>query len=355
VESWLLSLFAVTRGREVRHHVLELGPSPGSLGPLARGRGACVWHCPLRPVSSFPARLSRVQREVGFDAVHSHVHFASGYLLALARRLGVPIRVAHAHTTRDGHGATPARLAYRAFGRHLLMRHSTAGAAASRECAAALFGADFARDRRFRVIHNGIDLASFAGGVSRDATRDALGIPAGAIVVGQVGRFDAVKNQAFTLTVAPELVRLEPRVRFLFVGDGPLRTAAEQRAAELGLGSRCIFVSAVPSDVPRLLLGGMDVVVCPSLWEGLPVALVEAQAAGLPVLASSVITREVEAVPGLVRFLDLAAGPEAWAAATARASSLPRPSPAAAQAFLAGTDFDIRNSAVRVLDLYASS
>ena len=84
-------------------------------------------------------------------------------------------------------------------------------------------------------------------------------------------------------------------------------------------------------------------------------SLIEAQAAALPVLASSAITREVAAVPGLVRFLDLGEGPDRWAAEALNALSLPRPSVAQAQARLAGTGFDIRRSARDILELYVAS
>jgi glycosyltransferase involved in cell wall biosynthesis len=353
VEMWLLSLFAETQAREVAHAVLTLGPSAGSLEDVTSRLGVGIWRCPLHPLPRFPHRFSQVLESGRFEVVHSHVHLASGWLLGLARRSGVPIRVAHAHTTQDGHGATPARRLYRRLSRSLVRRYATAGVAASSECAEALFGEGWRLDSRYRVIHNGVDLTRFSRDVDRDEIRRSLGVPSDAVVVGQIGRFHPVKNHEFSLRVAAELARRDPRVRFLFAGEGPLRGATRQRAADLGIGARCVFVGGAGVDVPRLLTGAIDLVLCPSLWEGLPVSLVEAQAAALPILASTAITPEVAAVPGLVRFLDLEEGPAAWASAAEEMLRLPRSSPRAAQECLAGTDFDIRRSARRVLELYA--
>jgi glycosyltransferase EpsF len=106
--------------------------------------------------------------------------------------------------------------------------------------------------------------------------------------------------------------------------------------------------------VPRLL-AGLDLLLSPSLYEGLPVSLIEAQAVAVPVLASASITRELEAVGGVVRFLDLRDGPEAWATEAQEALKAPRPSPRMARARLAETDFDIRRNARRILELYGIS
>jgi len=354
VERWLLSLFAETRGR-ARHAVLALGSAPGSLESAAANLGASTWRCPLRPLASFPGRYRELLRRAPIAVVHSHVHHATGFLLRLARRSGVPVRVAHSHTTHDGRVSTPARRLYRALGRHLIHAHATAGVAAASECAAALFGSRWTREPRFRVVHNGIDLTRFSGSGAEAEVRRSLGFPPDAIVFAQVGRFHAVKNHEFTLRVAERLCRSTPRGRFLFAGEGPLRAATEERAEALGIRPRCAFVGGADVDVARLLLAGADLVLCPSLWEGLPVSLVEAQAAGLPILASATITREVAAVPGLVRFLDLAEGPGRWAAAAEESLSRPRPSRSQALECLAQTDFDIRRSAPRILELYASA
>jgi glycosyltransferase involved in cell wall biosynthesis len=301
VEMWLLSLFAETQGRGAIHAVMTLGPSAGSLEGAASRLGVSLWRCRLHPLPSFPRRFSQLLRAGRFEAVHSHVHLASGWLLWLARRSGVPVRVAHGHTTRDGHRPTLTRRLYRRLSRRLVLRHATAGVAASSDCAKALFGSGWTVDPRFRVIHNGVDLSRFSGDVDRREVRSSLGFTPDAVVVGQVGRFHRVKNHVFSVRVAAELARRDPRVRFLFVGEGPLRGATERQAADLGIGARCVFVGGAGVDVPRLLIGAMDLVICPSLWEGLPVSLVEAQAAALPVLASSEVTREVAAVPDIGR------------------------------------------------------
>jgi glycosyltransferase involved in cell wall biosynthesis len=354
VEMWLLSLFAETRGRGVTHNVVTLGPGPGSLESRAAELGVGVLHCPLRPLPGFSGRFAEALRGTSATVVHSHVHYTSGGLLWLARRRRVAIRIAHGHTTHDGHRPTPLRRAYRRLGRYLIRRHATAGVAVSTECAVALFGRSWPREERFRVIPTGIDLARFAGEVDRAEVRRELGLPPDATLVGQIGRFHPVKNHDFAVRVAAALGRRDPGVHFVFVGEGPKRAAAERRAEELGIRSRCVFTGSVSVGVPRLL-AGLDLLLSPSLYEGLPVSLIEAQAVAVPVLASASITRELEAVGGVVRFLDLRDGPEAWATEAQEALKAPRPSPRMARARLAETDFDIRRNARRILELYGIS
>jgi glycosyltransferase involved in cell wall biosynthesis len=272
-----------------------------------------------------------------------------------ARRSGASIRIAHGHTTDDGRPATIARRVYRTLGRHLIHRHATAGVAVSPTCAAALFGPDWAQDERFRVIPVAVDLACFQDDTAGDEVRRELGLPPDTVVLGQIGRFQPVKNHAFSVRVVEALSHRDPRVRLVLIGDGPTRVATERLAEELGVRQRCVFAGAVGrEDVPRLL-AGLDLLLHPSLYEGLPVTLVEAQAAAVPALASATITREVEAVPGLVRFVGLGEGPETWAAEASRTLGAPRPTPAEAQARLAETDFDIRRSAGHFLGLYGVS
>src|SRR4029077_19577320 len=143
----------------------------------------------------------------------------------------------------------------------------------------------------------------------RESARREFGIAADEIVLGHVGSFNPPKNHAFLAAIAAAALDRDPRVCVFSVGAGPLSKSLEAQFKRAGV--RAIF-SGLRSDVPRLLRA-MDVFVFPSLYEGLPLAVVEAQAAGLPCMVSTEVTREVEAVPGSIRWLRLAAGAKGWA------------------------------------------
>ena len=112
--------------------------------------------------------------------------------------------------------------------------------------------------------------------------------------------------------MAEECIRRRPEISFLLVGDGPLRAGIEREAIRRGLDRNIRFAGA-RSDVPRLMLAAMDLMVLPSLWEGLGVVVLEAQAAGLPSLVSEQLPEECGVVPNAVERIDLGAGPAAWA------------------------------------------
>lgn len=142
-----------------------------------------------------------------------------------------------------------------------------------------------------------------------------------ACVIGHVGRFHEQKNHGFLAEIAAEIAKREPLMRLLLIGDGPLRSTVEQQIAQLGLSNKVIF-AGIRSDVPRLMSGAMDVFVMPSLYEGLPVVAIEAQAAGLPVLVSDTITDELPAVGRMVHRLSLNTPPSVWADMTLRLHSM---------------------------------
>lgn len=180
--------------------------------------------------------------------------------------------------------------------------------------------------------------------VCRDAVRAEFGIPADAFVVGHAGRFTAAKNHIFLLDIASVVLEREPNTRFLLVGDGELRAAIQERAAQLGIADRLIFTGLRP-DVPRLMRGAMDAFLLPSLYEGLPLVLMEAQAAGLPCVFADVVSHEADIVPPLVHRRSLAAPSYEWAeallAVRASRSAITREE---AFAIAEATPFNIRTS-----------
>ena len=316
VETWLMHVLRRVDPVDFHMDFLVHTSEHGAFDDEIRDAGSLVIPC-LNP--KYPPQYARNFRSVmcehgPYDVLHSHVHHYSGFVLRLGRSAGVPTLVAHSHSdTREpeGHEIKPRRI-YLALMKRMLYRHANCGLAASKKAAEDLFGPDWADDRRWRLLYCGIDLEPFKQAVDARQIRVELGIPENAFVVGHVGRFCEPKNHDFLIDIASEVAKAAADIRFLLVGDGPLRPAIERKVERLGLRDKVIS-TGVRADVPRLMLGAMDAFILPSLYEGLPLALIEAQAAGLPCVFSDVITEEVDIVKHLVKRLPVDGQAFIWA------------------------------------------
>lgn len=285
--------------------------------------GSRILPCPnpRDPLSYAKGFREIVQRFGPYDVLHSHVHHHSGIVLWLGRRAGIPLRIAHSHN--DLHslavGATARRKSYLRFSRWLIATNCTHGLAASRPAAHDLFGPRWERDPRVQVMHCGIELEPFRQAFDRDSVRLEFGFRPEHIVFGHTGRFEAQKNHAFLADVAGEIIQREPRARLLFVGDGPLRPSIEQQLRHSGIIDYAVFAGVRP-DVPRLMTSAMDRFLFPSLYEGLGLALIKAQAAGLPSTVSDTIPAEATVIPKLIQRLSLQEPASIWAECALRHS-----------------------------------
>jgi glycosyltransferase involved in cell wall biosynthesis len=178
--------------------------------------------------------------------------------------------------------------------------------------------------------------------------RAELALPADASVMIHVGRFDVQKNHSFLIDVLAATVRQRENAFLVMVGSGLLEQSVAERAEALGVQDHVRFCGS-RADVARLL-GAADAFVFPSLYEGLPLSCLEAQAAGLPVIMSDTITREVIVVADRVSRVPLGDA-AAWAHATVKAFTVPPRSRDAALA-LSGSPFDIAVSAQTLLESY---
>jgi len=315
IETWLMHILRhIDRECFRMDFVAEEGE--GAYDDEIRALGSPLIVCPhrRRPLA-YARNFRRILRDQGpYDVVHSHFHYYSGHILRLARQLGVPIRIAHSHNDyrQDDKNRNALWRVYVGLMKRQIFQNATVGLASSRKAAEALFGEGWEDDPRWRLLYYGIDLNPFQVTVDPGAVRAELGIPAGAFVVGHVGKFDEQKNHAFLVDIAAELAEREPDVRLLLVGDGQLRPAIERRAMQANIADKVTF-AGVRADVARLMLGAMDVFVMPSLYEGLGIAGIEAQAAGLPLIVSDVIPEEVGVVNSLVRRLSLSNPASVWA------------------------------------------
>ena len=161
-----------------------------------------------------------------------------------------------------------------------------------------------------RIMPNAIDTTTFAfDSRVRKEVRDELSLGDG-LVIGNVARFANQKNHRLLIDIFFDVQKLIPNSKLVLVGRGELESDVRSQVSRLGIDDKVVFLG-VRNDVPRLL-NAMDVFVMPSLYEGLPVTIVEAQANGLPVLASSTITDEVF-FDGPVERLGLDELPSRWA------------------------------------------
>jgi glycosyltransferase involved in cell wall biosynthesis len=313
-ETWLMQVSRFLDPSRIRVDVAVNNPIETSYTTAARERGWDILACPsMQNPLGYARGFARLLSENGpYDVVHSHLQFFSGLIMRVAHSAGVPVRIAHSRNSSDGKRLTPARWLYRQLMRQWLARYSTALLAVSRNAALGAFGTTLGNEKHCRLM-TAIDLTSFQQSVDGAETRRQLAIPENAKVVGHVGSFRRQKNHAFLLEVARAVVSRRPDVVFLLVGDGSGRPAFEQRLRDENMTGQ-VRVLGERLDVPALMLGAMDCFMLPSLHEGMPRVLVEAQAAGLACLASSTIDSQAAAYAGAVRFLRLDSGPEAWAA-----------------------------------------
>lgn len=259
---------------------------------------------PYQHVFAYQKALVRLFREQGWEIVHSHENALSVFPLRAARRAGVPVRIAHSHST-SGRGE-PARNAIKWVLRRLANVYPTHRMACSRHAGEWLFG----RGADFDVLRNAIELDRFwFDPRARAEVRAELGIPDDQLVVGHIGRFVTQKNHAFLLEVFGRVVRGGADAALVLAGDGPLRPEVERKAEEMGLSGR-VHILGQRGDANRLYQA-FDVFCLPSLYEGLGIVAVEAQAAGLPCVLSTEVPREAD-VTGAARFLPID-NPSVWA------------------------------------------
>lgn len=261
---------------------------------------------PIRPGNYryYFEQLSRFFREhTDYRVVHSHINENSSFVLGAAKRSGIPCRIAHSHLSDLG---IDYKLPFRLYARWSMKDGPNQFFACSQHAGNWLFG----RSKPVTVLHNAVDVRefSFDQGV-RDRIRDEIG--AGQkLVLGHIGRFNKQKNHGFLIDLFKVVHSIQPESMLVMAGDGPLRPMIEKKVMELGLSSSVQFLG-VREDIP-MLMQGFDLFVFPSYFEGLPVVLVEAQAAGLSCIVSDTITKEAD-VTGRLHFIDLKASPEQWA------------------------------------------
>ena len=280
-------------------------------GPEIEAAGGTVYTIPSpsRGYVKYVRTLSDLMKKNKYAVVHSHTMFNSGINLLLARINRIPIRIAHSHTTKTERRVSAPQRIYEAVMRWLIKVMATDLFSCGVEAGYWMFGKT-AFNRKGVLISNGIDTEQFAWSEAKRAEfRDRYGL-ADAFVIGHSGTLIPLKNQIFLIGLMPEILKRKPNARLMLLGSGSPEYREElfRAACDAHVEDRVIFCGGV-NNVSDYL-NAFDVFAFPSLREGTPLALIEAQTNGLTCVISDRVPGDAQ-LTDLIRIVPLD-NEEAW-------------------------------------------
>ncbi len=285
--------------------------SDGRLAPKESIKSMGGRYFIIPPYQDLSANIKCLQKhfkEEQYQIVHTSMNTLAPFSMYSAWKANVPIRINHNHSTA-GKGETKKNI-----GKYVLRPFArcfaTDFAACSRYAGEWLYGKKMVEEGKVKIFNNAIELERFTYNETiRNEVRRELHLENN-YVIGHVGRFCDQKNHVFLIDVFEQIVKMDSSARLLLVGIGELEEKIKEKVNELSLCDKVIFLGA-RNDVDKLYQA-MDVFVLPSIYEGLPVVGVEAQASGLPCVFSDAMTKETNICPS-TEMLSLEQSSEIWA------------------------------------------
>ena len=247
--------------------------------------------------------LSALLQKGKYNVLHYHVNALINILpVFVCKRCNMPL-IVHSHSTSNAKGGFIGRYVH-TFNRWLLNKQKFEKLACGPEAGEWCF-----KNGTFTVIENAVNMNHFAFNKRyRDDLQKQLN-PAGKRVIGHIGRLVEAKNHKFLISLFCEYKKRHPDTLLIIVGDGELKVKLEKQASDLGVQDSVLFIGNVQD--PERYFSLFDCFVFPSLFEGLPFTLIEAQASGVPVVASSTITPVAKIIDEM-EFISLDASLETW-------------------------------------------
>jgi len=288
-------VFGDTKG-EYEDEALELGCKIIHIDPPSNG------------YLKYFRNLKRILIEGKYNAIHAHMLLNNGLTLKAAHDVKIKKRISHSHSTDSGRKESFFYKCYVYLMKRMIKKYATDLISCGGDAGEYLYGNEF--KQKGIILNNGIDVSKFAYNVeTRMEVRQSLGVDE-EILLGHVGRLTKVKNHEFLIDVFNEMLKINANTRLLIVGDGELRGFIEEKIDNLGIKDR-VTLTGIRTDIADLLQA-IDVIVFPSLFEGFPVTMVEAQAAGIPCIVSDKVTNQI-AVTNLISFMSLDESAKSWA------------------------------------------
>lgn len=276
---------------------------------IEKNGGRVIIIPPYQKAFKYHKELKKVLKENNYKIVHSHISTMSVFSLFAAKCAGVPVRIAHSHSTTNKKEKKKnlMKQVLRPFSKVFATNYMCCSELAGRW----LFGNKEYDKGNVYLLNNAIDLDKFKYDEKlRKKKRKELGIKDDTLVIGHIGRFVAQKNHTFLIDIFNEIYKKNNNSILLLAGQGPLMEDIKNKVKDLNLDDSVKFLGQ--RNDANELYQAFDVFLLPSLYEGLPVVGVEAQAAGLLCYLSDDMTKETK-VLDITKFMSLNNTPEEWA------------------------------------------
>lgn len=303
IESYMMNYYRNMNRDLVQFDFIVHGEGKGEYDDEILAMGGRIFHVPTKSKHplKYKRQLKKIFTESDYKIVHSHLDAMSAWVLKVAMKCNIPIRIAHSHNTQHLTN-NKIKFAINEKARKSINNYANYRCACSCDAAKWLFGTD-----DVIYVKNAIYLDKFKFDENiRKEVRNELGLK-DEPVIGHIGRFDYQKNHEFLINSFYNIKKVQKNAKLVLVGDGMLRCDIENQISQLGLKDD-VFVLGVRDDAYRLL-NAFDVFMLPSRFEGLGIVLIEAQANGLKCIASDVVPDEANAGDN-VKYLPLDA--ELW-------------------------------------------
>ncbi len=276
-----------------------------------------------------------------YKIIHVHLDCMSGLVLKVAEKKDIPVRIAHCHSSSQDKNI---KYLVKAMYKKLIPQYATGLFSCGKIAGEWMFG----KNEKFIVLPNAIDTDKYVfSSNKRKYMREKLELPNDAFVIGHVGRFSEVKNHSFIIELCEKFLKRNNNTYVLFAGQGELMDEMKKVVSKKGLDNSILFLG-LRKDIPDLMQA-MDVFILPSLYEGLPVSVIEAQAAGLPCLISENVPLDC-AITDLVRQVELDV--PKWEDALMQVKEFKRRN---TQEEIKNARFDIKENAIYLENYYLSN
>lgn len=350
-ESRVMELYRAMDKKKVQFDFLVHTDKEGQYDAEIQQLGGRIYHVPRFRVINYLSYRKALRRFFGehreFVAVQEHMTSTAAIYLPIAKKAGIPMTIAHARSAGVDRGL-------KGFVTRILRSSLKYKAdycfACSAEAAEAVYGRNWIEAGKVRTIPNAIDVQRFAFQEEvRQRVRKELGLDHN-FVIGHIGRFSFMKNHNYLIDIFVQLCKIRDDAALVLIGEGELKQKIQERVNQLGLAGRVRFLGN-SFDVERYYQA-FDYFVFPSLFEGLPGSVVEAQASGLRCLVSDKVTKEA-ALTELVTYKSIEESAASWASEVMRNSkkALVREDMRTA---IAEKDFDVQKLAAEMEVFYMS-